>query len=888
MYNISEIKNNILQKRIEYWLNKMPISKCLLEHEAVFGFLVAMDETTNFREINSKILNDFVDGLVFVSYAIIKNDLESSDFIEHLVRPGLNFIESYIRSEYQNNLIDNEVTGEEILIIHDIKIPISQKQIKQHIKRTKKLPLTTSDIANITADFIEYKRMMYTPKSLHIPQIIYTPHFCPEMKPINFCEQTVFYEGEFDAFQIPYDIIEPKSGNHDYNLCESCKKYWQDINIHLCGYYNGNGQGKNPFPFCCERHKNLVNLNYFDKKDFDDSPNLTAKKIIFTKEQILNCIETVDWYKDITDYIEYTIDSFGKVPAKCGHPLFLNSYCEEISRFLNDRKDLSKKKIQKIRKYLQPPKRDNDKDKITDFNILIETYEKWYKIFPFGLNDYFGSLKEYYKTHFPIFSGKVEINQYTQHAKISSHTKDSLIEYLMKLTSTLIMQINGAVLYDKGLITNIGKVRIDLLTQERLLKIKDGYVNSSPNEEQQYRNILKVWFKDEKEYFDTLSKILKEEGVQMIVNEDKKYIVSVQVNENFLREFSSTNIPFKTIFEKNNLLKNELFEEFKLAPSKPSFSLYSRQYYTDEEYVIGIKEANDRLPKMSSSTDNIPLVASTVSLTPFEIHIQDLYNNFIKEISKGILSKDLFCNDIEAIPTIIILKKVDNTFDLLLKSTLNKEIENTAIRAESILQSINELSSEYLKSIILHHLVNENTNIYLIIDKYYPNEANDRWKAIKDEFNTIIRRFINTQEDSNIPPIKENCESKTILDSIVQSENLFWKGLPMNKVVDHFNKLAVRKSKNGKTFLTEGQLISFFKKGFLGDETQLKQKINFISGEKGFVISLFYDFYTLAVDNYNHIQNKNKFIDLFCNSFEGFTESSVSAFFKPNKTKNKW
>ena len=277
-------------------------------------------------------------------------------------------------------------------------------------------------------------------------------------------------------------------------------------------------------------------------------------------------------------------------------------------------------------------------------------------------------MKEYYKTHFPIFSGKVEINQYTQHAKISSHTKDSLIEYLMKLTSTLIMQINGAVLYDKGLITNIGKVRIDLLTQERLLKIKDGYVNSSPNEEQQYRNILKVWFKDEKEYFDTLSKILKEEGVQMIVNEDKKYIVSVQVNENFLREFSSINIPFKTIFEKNNLLKNELFEEFKLAPSKPSFSLYSRQYYTDEEYVIGIKEANDRLPKMSSSTDNIPLVASTVSLTPFEIHIQDLYNNFIKEISKGILSKDLFCNDIEAIPTIIILKKVDNTFDLLLKS----------------------------------------------------------------------------------------------------------------------------------------------------------------------------------------------------------------------------
>lgn len=109
--NIQNIKNNILQKRMDYWLNKMPVSRRALEHEGIYGFLLAMDETANVRNISNKVLNDFVDGLVFLPYTIKKNDSESTDFIETLVRPGLNFIESYIKNEYQDFLINQEVSG---------------------------------------------------------------------------------------------------------------------------------------------------------------------------------------------------------------------------------------------------------------------------------------------------------------------------------------------------------------------------------------------------------------------------------------------------------------------------------------------------------------------------------------------------------------------------------------------------------------------------------------------------------------------------------------------------------------------------------------------------------------------------------------------------------
>lgn len=135
---------------------------------------------------------------------------------------------------------------------------------------------------------------------------------------------------------------------------------------------------------------------------------------------------------------------------------------------------------------------------------------------------------------------------------------------------------------------------------------------------------------------------------------------------------------------------------------------------------------------------------------------------------------------------------------------------------------------------------------------------------------------------------QEDTDFRKALSEIRNSENKFWKGLPMEGVIDHFKVMTLSKSKNGAVYLTTEQLTSFLKKGFMNDVMQPKQKINCSSGEKGFVIKRFYEFYDIAVAQYGHPSKKAKFIKLFSDCFDNWDENTIRPFFKPNKTKEIW
>jgi hypothetical protein len=140
-------------------------------------------------------------------------------------------------------------------------------------------------------------------------------------------------------------------------------------------------------------------------------------------------------------------------------------------------------------------------------------------------------------------------------------------------------------------------------------------------------------------------------------------------------------------------------------------------------------------------------------------------------------------------------------------------------------------------------------------------------------------------------PTNNICKTEnqeTILTEIKLSENKFWKGIPMDKVVNHFEVMTSRKNKKGSTFLTTEQFISFLKKGFLNDLTQQKQIINCSGGEKGFVIKRFYEFYDLTVSQYKYPSKTDKFIKLFTDCFSNWDENTIKSFFKRDKTKENW
>ncbi len=157
--------------------------------------------------------------------------------------------------------------------------------------------------------------------------------------------------------------------------------------------------------------------------------------------------------------------------------------------------------------------------------------------------------------------------------------------------------------------------------------------------------------------------------------------------------------------------------------------------------------------------------------------------------------------------------------------------------------------------------------------------------SIKNGRKEISPEIENSKEVNIQPKIKvpSDLDIKRELQQIMISENQFWRGLPMEFVVNHFSVFTSKKSRNENVFLTNEQFISFLKRGFLKDPTQPVQTINCSSREKGMIIKTFYQFYDVAVGQYACPHTKVYFIDLFTDCFNNWDPSTVKDFFRPGK-----
>jgi hypothetical protein len=260
------------------------------------------------------------------------------------------------------------------------------------------------------------------------------------------------------------------------------------------------------FPNCCDQHKAMVSKWWYNKANYSGIAEKIVKQLSYTEHHISERINIDDWYKDITDYIEYNVSSFG-------HPAIgLHLYLGNVQHYIkNTNSEIPKIKrqvlIEFIETYYNSPI-DIDKTNKTDLNVLYSTYQKWLKVFPFEIS-FFSTLKPHFEKQLPILNGKPETNKYTGLAKVKMHTKSSLIDVLLNLTNNLLTQINTTTLYEKGLLTEPQKIKLELVLNERKMKLKQGYVNSSKDEEQRYRKILKEWFADEKRFIDEVTPIVK-------------------------------------------------------------------------------------------------------------------------------------------------------------------------------------------------------------------------------------------------------------------------------------------------------------------------------------------------------------------------------------------
>jgi hypothetical protein len=270
------------------------------------------------------------------------------------------------------------------------------------------------------------------------------------------------------------------------------------------------------FPNCCDQHKAMVSKWWYNKANYSGIAEKIVKQLSYTEHHISERINIDDWYKDITDYIEYNVLSFGR-PA-IGLHLYLGNLQHYIKNAESEIPEIKRQRlIEFIKTYYNNP-REHTK---TDLNVLYSTYQKWLKVFPFEIS-FFANLKPHFEKHLPILNGIPETNKYTGLAKAKIHTKGSLIDVLLNLTNNILTQINATTLYEKGLLTEPQKIKLELVLNERKMKLKQGYVNSSKDEEQRYRKILKEWFADEKRFIDEITPLVKALPPQPIsINESR-------------------------------------------------------------------------------------------------------------------------------------------------------------------------------------------------------------------------------------------------------------------------------------------------------------------------------------------------------------------------------
>jgi hypothetical protein len=345
----------------------------------------------------------------------------------------------------------------------------------------------------------------------------HTTIFVKDIKPIEFCGKHVMWQMDLNgAFEKPFET-QPTEGEHDFNTCEGCQKILKELIKRLTEKFEGNHKdGAKPFPFCCTHHSELTKLKEFNRVDFVGVPEMVARKIIYTNSHIKNNHHSETYYKDITDYINYTVESFGQMPGNA-EPLYLSYYFFYITDLLERNTDIEKGRKSRLLEFLKAYRTPTETPK-TDFNILLGTYQKWLKVFPFEIS-FFSTLKPHFEKQLPILNGKPETNKYTGLAKAKMHTKGSLIDVLLNLTNNLLTQINTTTLYEKGLLTEPQKIKLELVLNERKMKLEQGYVNSSKDEEQRYRKILKEWFADEKRFIDEVTPLVKALPPQPINNE---------------------------------------------------------------------------------------------------------------------------------------------------------------------------------------------------------------------------------------------------------------------------------------------------------------------------------------------------------------------------------
>lgn len=261
------------------------------------------------------------------------------------------------------------------------------------------------------------------------------------------------------------------------------------------------------FPDCCENHRRLNSAPWFKKQNYAYLPQKLVTTVAYTWHCIAKNIESDDWYKKITDYIEYTRKSYGQFPDGFGAPFGLALYIGTLEADIENEKEIPTEKKEKMLAYLRKQDEPPEQIEQTDINLLISKYKEWLKIFPFELS-FLSHLKPYFERQIPILSGKGETNIYTGLTGFKLKSKRELLSFLLSVTLTIIKEVNTRQLFNNDLLTNTDELHLEILVAKRKVEIEE-LDKSGWEDRKDYIKLLKKWLKGEKKFVKEINEIFK-------------------------------------------------------------------------------------------------------------------------------------------------------------------------------------------------------------------------------------------------------------------------------------------------------------------------------------------------------------------------------------------
>ena len=267
------------------------------------------------------------------------------------------------------------------------------------------------------------------------------------------------------------------------------------------------------FPYCCDNHKKMADDYNIKKKDYNGLPYKIISCLSYTEYFIEQRYKNKDWYNDITNYIDYIIESFGQPVIGTGH--YYNFLINYISHQNNP---LSETQKIKLLKYLEP---NTNKNSVDDAVILLKIYSKWLELFPFELS-YFSKLKKYFSSNLPLINEKPIYNPYTNKSKAKFTSKENLLNVLAEHTKYLLTKVSGVKLRKAGILETKNQIvdkEIEILNESSELELKE--LNISKNDDsRRYSKIINKWFENQEKYFKNLYKLIEKQDE--ILKENKQ------------------------------------------------------------------------------------------------------------------------------------------------------------------------------------------------------------------------------------------------------------------------------------------------------------------------------------------------------------------------------